>query len=77
MENDTEVSQNIYPKLGKKYWPYAKLKYLAIFGSPHSLYLFLNMSEKASHKVSKCDKNAIGVMSPKARVVAKLFCIIL
>lgn len=28
----TKFYKNVYPNLGNKYWPYAKLKYLAIFG---------------------------------------------
>ena len=42
--------KSTYPKLGKKYWPYAKLKYLAIFGEylclvHHIIYVFLCLTD--------------------------------
>lgn len=50
--------KSTYPKLGKKYWPYAKLKYLAIFGEylcllHHIIYVFEHEWDNITHNIKR------------------------
>lgn len=50
--------KSTYPKLGKKYWPYAKLKYLAIFGEylclvHHIIYVFEHEWGNITHNIKR------------------------